>query len=72
MRPVCLMPLDAGIPIDSVARRIGDDPAVLLRNYNKRQRTEEAQMKMADAIANFSAGFLGKSEFGPYFGPRNI
>jgi integrase len=64
--------LDAGIPIDSVARRIGDDPAVLLRNYNKRQRTEEAQMKMADAIANFSAGFLGKSEFGPYFGPRNI
>jgi integrase len=52
--------LDAGIPIDSVARRIGDDPAVLLRNYNKRQRTEEAQMKMADAIANFSAGFVGK------------
>ena len=27
--------LDAGIPVHTVAQRIGDDPAILLRNYTK-------------------------------------
>jgi hypothetical protein len=31
--------LDAGVPVDIVAARIGDDPAVLLRNYSKRKRS---------------------------------
>src|SRR6185295_1182049 len=34
--------LDAGIPVHRVAERIGDDPAVLLRNYTKRRRTKDA------------------------------
>jgi integrase len=29
--------LDTGIPVHTVAQRIGDDPAVLLRNYAKRK-----------------------------------
>jgi integrase len=52
--------IDAGIPIDTVARRIGDDAAVLMRHYSKRQRTKEAEEKMANALANFSSAFLGK------------
>jgi integrase len=31
--------LDSGVPVHIVAQRIGDDPAVLLRNYVKRRRT---------------------------------
>jgi integrase len=50
--------LDAGIPVHTVAQRIGDDPAVLLRNYTKRKRTKKANESVASAIAAFSAGFL--------------
>ena len=52
--------LDAGIPVHTVAQRIGDDPAVLLRNYAKRRRTKQADQNVASAIAAFSAGFLRK------------
>jgi integrase len=53
--------LDAGIPVHTVAQRIGDDPAVLLRNYTKRKRTRKANESVASAIATFAAGFLGSS-----------
>jgi integrase len=52
--------LDAGIPVHTVAQRIGDDPAILLRNYAKRARTRKADESMATAIAAFSSGFLKK------------
>jgi integrase len=52
--------LDAGIPVNRVAERIGDDPAVLLRNYAKRKRSKKADQSIANAIAAFSSGFLGK------------
>jgi integrase len=51
--------LDAGIPVHTVAQRIGDDPAVLLRNYSKRKRTQEADKKLSQAISTLTAGFLG-------------
>ncbi|MGA2997618.1 hypothetical protein [Bradyrhizobium sp.] len=50
--------LDAGIPVHTVAQRIGDDPAVLLRSYAKRRRTKQADQNVSSAIALFSAGFL--------------
>ncbi|WP_334407930.1 site-specific integrase [Bradyrhizobium sp. AZCC 2289] len=50
--------LDAGIPVHTVAQRIGDDPAVLLRSYAKRKRSKQADQNVANAIAAFSAGFL--------------
>jgi integrase len=50
--------LDAGIPVHTVAQRIGDDPAILLRNYAKRRRTKQADQNVASAIAAFSAGFI--------------
>lgn len=50
--------LDAGIPVHTVAQRIGDDPAVLLRNYAKRKRSNKANESIASAISAFSAGFL--------------
>lgn len=52
--------LDAGTPVHIVAQRIGDDPAVLLRNYTKRQRTKQASDNLAATISGFVAGFLGK------------
>jgi integrase len=52
--------LDAGIPVHTVAQRIGDDPAVLLRNYVKRKRSRKADQSVASAIAAFASGFLGK------------
>lgn len=51
--------LDAGIPVHTVAQRIGDDPAVLLRNYAKRRRSQEADKKLAETINSIAAGFLG-------------
>lgn len=51
--------LDSGIPVHTVAQRIGDDPAVLLRNYVKRQRTKAADASLSDAIGALAAGFLG-------------
>jgi integrase len=50
--------LDSGIPVHSVAQRIGDDPAVLLRNYAKRKRTKAADASLSNAIGAFAAGFL--------------
>jgi integrase len=51
--------LDAGIPVHTVAQRIGDDPAVLLRNYAKRKRSQEADKKLTETISVIAAGFLG-------------
>jgi len=53
--------VDAGIPVHTVAQRIGDDPAILLRNYAKRRRTKQTDQNVATAIAAFSAGFLRPS-----------
>ena len=50
--------LDAGIPVHIVAQRIGDDPAVLLRNYAKRRRSDQADKKLLLAISTVTAGFL--------------
>ena len=50
--------LDAGIPVHTVAQRIGDDPAVLLRSYAKRRRTKQASDALAAAISNLTSGFL--------------
>jgi integrase len=51
--------LDAGIPVHTVAQRIGDDPATLLRNYTKRKQSKKADKNLSDAIAGLAAGFLG-------------
>jgi hypothetical protein len=53
--------LDAGIPVHTVAQRIGDDPAVLLRNYTKRKRLKQASDKLSDTLAGLAAGILGAS-----------
>lgn len=50
--------LDAGIPIHTVAQRIGDDPAILLRNYTKRKRSKQADKSLASALSTLAAGFL--------------
>jgi integrase len=52
--------LDAGIPVHTVAQRIGDDPAVLLRNYAKRKRSMKADASVASAIAALASSFLAK------------
>jgi integrase len=55
--------LDRGIPVHVVAERIGDDPAVLLRNYAKRKRQRGDKPATDDslsaAIGALAAGFLG-------------
>jgi integrase len=43
-----------------VAERLGDDPAVLLRNYMKRKRSKQADKSLSDALATLAMGFLGK------------
>lgn len=53
--------LDAGIPVHTVAQRIGDDPAVLLSTYTKRKRSRQADEKLSGTIAGLAAGFLGTS-----------
>jgi len=45
--------------VHTVAQRIGDDPAILLRNYTKRKRSKQADKSLSDALAALSAGFLG-------------
>jgi integrase len=50
--------LDAGIPVHTVAQRIGDDPATLLKVYTKRKRTLKADKSLSNAIAELAAGFL--------------
>jgi integrase len=51
--------LDVSIPVHSVAERIGDDPAVLSRNYVKRKRTKTADASLSNAIEALAANFLG-------------
>jgi integrase len=51
--------LDASIPPHTVAQRIGDDPATLLRNYVKRKRTKTADASLSKAIEAMVASFLG-------------
>jgi hypothetical protein len=48
--------LDRGVPVHVVAKRIGDDPATLLRSYAK--RTKKADVKAAEAIAALSKGVI--------------
>ncbi len=63
--------LDAGIPVHTVAQRIGDDPAILLRNYAKRKRSEAADADLADAIGKLAADFSGNERIGSRLGPRS-
>jgi integrase len=51
--------LDRGVPVHIVAERIGDDPAVLLRNYAKRKRKNTADNSVSAVIGALAAGFLG-------------
>ncbi|MGY4224885.1 integrase [Bradyrhizobium sp. USDA 4503] len=51
--------LDRGVPVHTVAERIGDDPAVLLRNYAKRKRRQTADTSVASIINSLSAGIFG-------------
>lgn len=51
--------LDKGVPVHTVAERIGDDPAVLLRNYAKRKRKQTADKSVATVINDLSAGIFG-------------
>jgi integrase len=48
--------LNDGVGVHTVAARIGDDPAVLLRNYAK--RTKQADAKAAAVIATLSRNAL--------------
>lgn len=50
--------LDRGVPVHIVAERIGDDPAVLLRNYAKRKRKNTADTSVSAVISALAAGFL--------------
>jgi integrase len=50
--------LDRGIPVHIVAERIGDDPAVLLKNYAKRKREQTADTSVSAAIGALAAGFM--------------
>ena len=63
--------LDKGVPVHTVAERIGDDPAVLLRNYAKRKRTQTADTSVSAVIGALAAGFLKKLGFGSALGPRS-
>jgi integrase len=49
--------LDAGIPVQIVARHIGDDPATLLP-YVKRERTKTADVSPSNAIEALAASFF--------------
>ena len=46
------------MPVHTVAERIGDDPAVLLKNYAKRKRQQTANDSVAGIIGQLAAGFL--------------
>jgi integrase len=50
--------LDSGVAVHVVATRVGDDPAVLLRNYAK--RAKKADVSAAAIIGALSKGVLGK------------
>jgi integrase len=48
--------LDKGVPVHVVAKRIGDDPATLLRWYAK--RTKKSDTAAADIIGTMTKGVL--------------
>jgi hypothetical protein len=48
--------LDPGAPVNIVAERIGDNPAALLRTYEKRKNT--ADNSVSTVIGAPAAGFL--------------
>jgi len=48
--------LDKGVPVHVVAKRIGDDPATLLRVYAK--RTKKADTAAANVIGTLTKGVL--------------
>jgi integrase len=50
--------LDAGIPVHTVAQRVGDDPTVLLRSYTKRKRLKQADEMLCETIAGLASKFL--------------
>jgi integrase len=50
--------LDRGVPVHTVAERIGDDPAVLLRNYAQRKRKQTADTSVASVIDALASSFL--------------
>lgn len=50
--------LDRGVPVHIVAERIGDDPAVLLKNYAKRKRQQTADTSVSAVIGALAAGFM--------------
>jgi integrase len=50
--------LDRGVPMHTVAERIGDDPSVLLKNYAKRKREQTADSSVSAVISALAAGFL--------------
>ena len=52
------MLLDRGVPVHTVAERIGDDPAVLLRTYAKRKRKQTADTSVASVIDALASSFL--------------
>jgi integrase len=52
--------LDRGVPVHTVAERIGDDPSVLLKNYAKRKREQTADVSVSAVIGALAAGFLSK------------
>jgi hypothetical protein len=52
--------IDGIVLIEPIAERLGDDPAVLLRNYMKRKRSKQADKSLSDALATLATGFLGK------------
>jgi integrase len=50
--------LDKGVPVHTVAERIGDDPAVLLKNYAKRKRKQTADTSVSSVINALAAGIF--------------
>jgi hypothetical protein len=58
--------LDRGVPVHTVAERIGDDPSVLLKNYAKRKRQQTADSSVSAVIgALAAASFSRESRLGP-------
>jgi hypothetical protein len=57
--------LDRGVPVHTVAERIGDDPAVLLRNCAKRKRQRGDEPTM-DASVSAAIGALAAASWGPW------
>jgi hypothetical protein len=51
--------LDAGIPVHTVAQRIGDDPATLLRSYTMRRRSKDGRQEPIGRDRRLSEGLPG-------------